>query len=193
MLASTGVRHGYVSNVRYTHYSLLRTIEAALGLKTLTRNDRFAQPVNDVFRLGAPLAQAPPSPYRATAATPRAPSSSPTRATPSPPPGPGPATAFVVSSQAGTVTPVGLADREVGRPIAVGHGPEAIALTPDQRMAYVVNSGSDNVTPIETGPRRSEPAIAVGHDPQAIAITPDGAPAFPGCRSRSAAIPTRWR
>ena len=53
MLASTGVRHGFVSKVRYTHYSLLRTIEAALGLKTLTRNDRFAQPVNDVFRSGA--------------------------------------------------------------------------------------------------------------------------------------------
>ena len=63
MLASTGVRHGYVSKVRYTHYSLLRTIEAALGSKTLTRNDRFAQPVNDVFRRGAPEAKAPPSPY----------------------------------------------------------------------------------------------------------------------------------
>jgi YVTN family beta-propeller protein len=178
MLASTGVRHGYVSKVRYTHYSLLRTIEAALGLKTLTRNDRFAQPVNDVFRSGAPEAQAPPSPYRAAAtASPRAPSSSPTRATPSLP-GPGPATAFVVSSQAGTVTPVGLADRQAERPIVVGREPQAIALSPDQRMAYVVNSGSDSVTPIQTGPRRREPAIAVGHDPQAIAITPDGRTAF---------------
>src|SRR5215472_1955522 len=49
MLGSAGVRHGYVSHVRYTHYSLLRTIEAALGLGGLTRNDRYAQPVNDVF------------------------------------------------------------------------------------------------------------------------------------------------
>src|SRR3984957_5952178 len=32
MIGSTGVRQGYVSKVRYTHYSLLRTIEAALGL-----------------------------------------------------------------------------------------------------------------------------------------------------------------
>ena len=36
MLGSAGVRQGYVSHVRYTHYSLLRTIEAALGLGTLT-------------------------------------------------------------------------------------------------------------------------------------------------------------
>ena len=43
-----------MSRVRYTHYSLLRTIEGALGLGTLTRNDRYAQPVNDVFSPGRP-------------------------------------------------------------------------------------------------------------------------------------------
>ena len=52
MIGSAGVRQGYVSRVRYTHYSLLRTIEAALGLGTMTANDRFAQPVNDVFLPG---------------------------------------------------------------------------------------------------------------------------------------------
>src|SRR5262252_6241736 len=60
MLGSDGVRPGYVSHVRYTHYSLLRTIEGALGLGTLTRNDRYAQPVNDVFSHG-PAAPAPPA------------------------------------------------------------------------------------------------------------------------------------
>jgi len=178
MLASTGVRHDYVSKVRYTHYSLLRTIEAALGLKTLTRNDRFAQPVNDVFRPGAAEAQAPSSPYHASAtASKPTPSSSPTPEARRPPP-PGRATAFVVSSRAGTVTPVGLADRKAGRPIAVGRDPQAIALSPDQRTAYVVNSGSDSVTRIQTGPRRRERTIAVGRDPQAIAVTPDGRTAF---------------
>ncbi len=49
VLGSAGVRRGYVSHVRYTHYSLLRTIEAALGLGTLTSNDRYVQPVNDIF------------------------------------------------------------------------------------------------------------------------------------------------
>ena len=49
VLGSTGVRAGFVSKTRYTHYSLLRTIETALGLGALTDNDRYAQPLNDVF------------------------------------------------------------------------------------------------------------------------------------------------
>jgi hypothetical protein len=49
VLGSKDVRKGFVSHTRYTHYSLLRTIEAALGLGTLTKNDRYAQPLNDVF------------------------------------------------------------------------------------------------------------------------------------------------
>ncbi|MFZ0172726.1 MAG: alkaline phosphatase family protein [Acidimicrobiales bacterium] len=49
ILGSQDVRQGWVSMTRYTHYSLLRTIEAALGLGTLTDNDLYAQPVNDVF------------------------------------------------------------------------------------------------------------------------------------------------
>ena len=54
ILASHGVRRGYVSHVRYTHYSLLRTIEGALGIgQTLTANDLWAQPVTDVFASGA--------------------------------------------------------------------------------------------------------------------------------------------
>ncbi len=61
MIGSTGVRRGYVSHVRYTHYSLLRTIEAALGLGTLTANDRFAGPVNDVFSASAGPVLALPS------------------------------------------------------------------------------------------------------------------------------------
>jgi Phosphoesterase family len=49
VFGSKDVRSGYVSHVRYTHYSLLRTIESALGLGTMTLNDRYARPVNDVF------------------------------------------------------------------------------------------------------------------------------------------------
>lgn len=49
LVGSRYVRRGYVSMVRYTHYSLLRTVEAALGLPSLTANDRFATPVNDAF------------------------------------------------------------------------------------------------------------------------------------------------
>jgi len=42
VLGSDNVKAGYVSHVRSSHYSLLRTTEAALGLSTLTANDRFA-------------------------------------------------------------------------------------------------------------------------------------------------------
>ena len=64
ILGSSGVRRGYVSHARYTHYSLLRTIEAALGLGTLTRNDRYAQPVSDVFGPSSPARHAGPAAAR---------------------------------------------------------------------------------------------------------------------------------
>lgn len=156
VLGSDGVRRGYVSPVRYTHYSLLRTIEGALGLGHLTANDLYAQPVNDIFRTSrAPAAR------RAVA-----------HAASRPP------TAFVVSSQAGTVTPVAVATHTAGKPIRVGRDPDAIALTPDERTALVANSGSGTVTPIDTATRTARPAIAVGQDPRAIAVTPDGATAY---------------
>jgi YVTN family beta-propeller protein len=167
VLGSEGVRRGYVSPVRYTHYSLLRTIEGALGLGTLTANDRYATPANDVF------ARTTPAPRDAAAARTR-------RRT---------ETAFVVSAQAGTVTPVSLSTRRPGRPIGVGRSPVAVALTPDDRTAYVVNSGSDSVTPIDTATLRARGAIRVGSDPRAIVITPDGTTAYVADSGSSAVTP----
>jgi Phosphoesterase family len=43
------VRAGYVSPLRYDHYSTARTIELALGLGPFAANDAYATPVNDVF------------------------------------------------------------------------------------------------------------------------------------------------
>ena len=185
VLGSHGVRPGYVSPVRYTHYSLLRTIEAALGLGTLTRNDLYAQPVNDIFTVnGTPRATVAPP---AAAAAPR-PTAAPAAAGPAGPPAtaaaagadsgpPGP-TAFVVNYASNSVTPVSLATRQAGRAIPVGADPTAIALTPDGRTAYVVNSGSGTVTPISTATRTAGRAIRVGTDPTAIAITPNGRTAY---------------
>ena len=74
VLGSRGVRQGYVSPVRYTHYSLLRTIEAALGLPTLTANDRYAPPVNDVFTANpAAVGAVSPAPAAPAASSPRRP------------------------------------------------------------------------------------------------------------------------
>ncbi|MGH8287576.1 MAG: alkaline phosphatase family protein [Steroidobacteraceae bacterium] len=50
VLGSRGtVKSGYVSRVRYDHYSTARTIEAALGLPAMTSNDEFARAFADVF------------------------------------------------------------------------------------------------------------------------------------------------
>ena len=183
VLGSRGVRQGYVSPVRYTHYSLLRTIEAALGLGTLTDNDLYAQPVNDIFiRNGTPRAALAtlPAPAAAATAAPAAPSGAAQ-------PGPAAAgsasgdrdpTAFVVNYASGSVTPVNMATRKAGAAIPVGDDPAAIAITPNGRTAYVVNSGSGTVTPITTATRTAGKAIRVGDDPAAIAITPNGRTAY---------------
>ncbi|HEX8866659.1 MAG TPA: alkaline phosphatase family protein, partial [Lentzea sp.] len=44
------VKTGYVSTNRHDHYSVSRTMENALGLAPLTRNDTFATPINDVWK-----------------------------------------------------------------------------------------------------------------------------------------------
>jgi hypothetical protein len=50
VLGSQGlVRAGAASDRHYDHYSTGRTIEEALGLKPLTENDRYAEPINDAF------------------------------------------------------------------------------------------------------------------------------------------------
>ncbi len=188
VLGSRGVRPGYVSPARYTHYSLLRTIEAALGLGTLTRNDLYAPPVNDIFaRNATPRAAVAPlsAPAPAGAAAAQAGTGPPAPAAPAAPataasadsgdPGP---TAFVVNYASNTVTPVTMATRKAGRAIRVGAGPVAIAITPDGRTAYVADSGSGTVTPIDTVTRKAGRAIRVGADPVAIAITPDGRTAY---------------
>ena len=43
------VKAGATSDMHYDHYSTARTIEAALGVKPLTANDEYAQPMNDIF------------------------------------------------------------------------------------------------------------------------------------------------
>src|SRR5215472_9118817 len=193
LMLGSDVRQGYVSHARYTHYSLLRTIEAALGLGTLTRNDRYAQPVNDVFSHGRAGPAAPASPVAAgtqtasartagtqTSATQTALAQTAVSARQAPAralTAPRQPTAFVVNS-GGTVTPIGLTTRRAGKPIKVGANPQAIAITPDGGTAYVANYGSNSVTPINTSTRRAGAPIPVGKQPRAIAITPNGKTAY---------------
>jgi len=198
ILGSRDVRRGYVSAARYTHYSLLRTIEAALGLGTLTANDRYAQPVNDVFTSSGRHQAAGPAPAAAVSvAAPRLTAGTAAAVGTDPPAAPAaqraavflergrrrrstgePPTAFVVNSGSGTVTPIDMVTRRAGKAIAVGTDPQAIVMTPDGRTAYVADAGSGTVTPIDTATRRAGKAITVGTDPQAIVMTPDGRTAY---------------
>jgi YVTN family beta-propeller protein len=189
ILGSAGVRQGYVSHVRYTHYSLLRTIEGALGLGTLTGNDLWAQPASDVFGDG-PVPASPAQPASAAVARPGPQLVAPGLASglaltvagrkPAGTAVARPAargqqpTAFVVNSGSSSVTPIDLVTRRPGRPIKVGKHPLAIAIPPGGKTAYVVNSRSGTVTPIDTATWRAGTPIPVGRDPQRIAVTPDG-------------------
>jgi phospholipase C len=49
ILVSPFAKADYVSNVEYSHYSLLATVEKLLGLGTLGRNDSTAAPMSDLF------------------------------------------------------------------------------------------------------------------------------------------------
>ena len=157
VLGSRQVRRGFVSHVRYTHYSLLRTIEGALGLHTLTKNDLFARAVDDAF-LTHPVA------HLAHVADVH-------RAVTRP-------MALVANSSSGSVTPVSLATGKTGRPITVGADPVAIAVARQRHTAYVVNHGSNTVTPIDTSTLKAGRPIRVGADPTAIAVTPSGHRAY---------------
>ena len=169
ILGSAGVRQDYASTVRYTHYSLLRTIEAALGLGTLTANDRYAQPVNDVFAPGAldPISVPAPDLAEVTDLTAPVAAGRETMGARQP-------VAWVANYGSATVTPVNLVSRKAGEAIAVGTDPQAVVATPDGRTVYVANGGSGTVTPISTATDRASPPIQVGTDPVALAVTPDG-------------------
>lgn len=61
VFAGSDARAGYTSGINYNHYSLLHTIETALGLSSLTGNDSSATAMGDMVGLPAP----PPDPWTA--------------------------------------------------------------------------------------------------------------------------------
>src|SRR5579875_2612184 len=169
LLGSSGVREGYVSRVRYTHYSLLRTIEAALGLGSLTRNDRYAAPVDDAFAK-VPAGSGLRPGARGDRGRHLAGHTSP--AGHAGPAGPaGPAASAPACPAARTTRPATPAERTH----APGTRPAAL---PRRQVALVVNSASASVTPVSLATRKPGPPIRVGADPSAIAITPGGSTAY---------------
>jgi len=91
--------------------------------------------------------------------------------------------AYVANYTSGTVTPVDLRTGTAGKPIPVGAGPAAIAISTQLDRAYVTDDGTssslgDSVTPIDLKTLKALAPIAVGAGPQGIAITPDGLKAY---------------
>ena len=185
VLASQGVRSGYTDPTRYTHYSMLRTVEAALGLGTLTANDLYAPAFNNIFEKPQTLeserarGSATPTPLLPTGAKPPTPTAAASTSA---------ATARFLASAAkarqsiawvanygsASVSPVNLTTRKAGPPIPAGPGPQAIVATPDGKTIYVADSLGDTVTPINASTGKAGRPIRVGTAPWALAMTPDG-------------------
>ena len=87
-------------------------------------------------------------------------------------------TVYVVHQSARVVTPISTITNMAGKPVRVGSGPIAIAVTPDGKTAYVANTYSDTVTPITTATNTAGKPVKVGDGPGRIAITPDGQTAY---------------
>ena len=90
------------------------------------------------------------------------------------------ATAFVANTGSGTVSTIGVkTSTKHPTDIAVGSGPNTVAVTPDGKSAFVTNGFSDSVSTIDVKTRTKHPDdIPVDSFPFGVAITPDGKTAF---------------
>jgi len=85
------------------------------------------------------------------------------------------ATAYVVNTISGTLTPIATDSDHPGTPILIGTYayPLAMAITPDGRTAEVVDNYAGKVTTINLATRRRT-AVEVGEYPSAIVIASPG-------------------
>ena len=74
----------------------------------------------------------------------------------------------------GKVHVISLLNGKIIRSFAVGHTPDALLITPDQKMIFVANRFSNTVSVIDLINNRVVRHIAVERDPVAIAISDDG-------------------
>jgi YVTN family beta-propeller protein len=86
--------------------------------------------------------------------------------------------AYVVNGGSNSVSVIDTDKNMVESTIAVGTGPDQVAITPDGQSAYVTNTGSNSVSVINTGGKKVVATIPVGMSPEGIAITPDGSRAY---------------
>lgn len=102
-------------------------------------------------------------------------------------------TAYLLDSNAATLTPLDLATQVLGKPVKLQEGslakgddgPQAVAITPDGKTAYVLNPSLDpkhasTVTPVDTAAGTAGKPISVPGMDSAIAVSPDGQTVYVG-------------
>jgi YVTN family beta-propeller protein len=87
---------------------------------------------------------------------------------------------LVANSAANNVTIVDLASRQPAGTIAVGTGPQDVAVSPDgSPYAYVANTGADTVSVIDLSRRTVSKTLRVGQGPISIAVASVPGPGVP--------------
>jgi YVTN family beta-propeller protein len=82
--------------------------------------------------------------------------------------------AYVANEGSNTVSVIDTSTNTVVSTVAVGFGPENVAITPNGQFAYVPNTGSGTVSVIDTSTNTVVSTVAVGAGRNTVAITPNG-------------------
>ena len=86
--------------------------------------------------------------------------------------------AYVANFGSDTVSVISVASNSVVSTIAVGDGPEGVAITPDGTKAYVTNLLSGTLSVIDTASNTITSVSPLGPAPRGIGFTPDGTKAY---------------
>ena len=89
-------------------------------------------------------------------------------------PSTGGAFAYIANFVSNNVSVINLATNTVVTTIAVGSGPQGIAISPDNSKVYVTNSNSNTVSQINTATNTVTATIPVGSFPRGVVVSPDG-------------------
>jgi hyaluronoglucosaminidase len=90
--------------------------------------------------------------------------------------GSGGATAFVADFGSNQVTPIDVSTLQAGAPIAVGPGPQTVAVSAGQVL--VGNFSNSTVTPINASTLQPGKAVPIPLNPTAMAVAPSGATTY---------------
>jgi YVTN family beta-propeller protein len=91
--------------------------------------------------------------------------------------------AFTSNARENTISLINVSDGSVLETIAVGRGPQGLALSPDGRYLYVANQLDDTISVLSVPDTRFIKNIPAQGGPTAIAVSPDGGIIFVSCYS----------